>query len=221
MDLEAKCFSCTKKGFVKSLQSVKKRTLGRVYFGALSFACGLCLCPAPHVPEKPLPDHLSAFSATRPPGTQGTCLSPSQTQTDLSGRRPHPHWPFPYPALPVCLPVGGPPRALEGVGSLAPADGCSRPLSPCSTELMRRLRRFQIAQYKCLMIKYAKDTRYGDSFCTHDRSVPAPPIPAPLPRTPPGTCRQSPFMAWGNQGDGCLVLNFQLSRPYGLHGQLA
>lgn len=67
----------------------------------------------------------------------------------------------------------GSPRALEGVGSPAPADGCSRPLSPCSTELMRRLRRFQIAQYKCLVIKYAKDTRYSDSFCTHDRSVPA------------------------------------------------
>uniref|UniRef100_A0A2K6JPJ8 Thymidine kinase n=1 Tax=Rhinopithecus bieti TaxID=61621 RepID=A0A2K6JPJ8_RHIBE len=41
-----------------------------------------------------------------------------------------------------------------------------------STELMRRVRRFQIAQYKCLVIKYAKDTRYSSSFCTHDRSVP-------------------------------------------------
>uniref|UniRef100_A0A8D2FHH0 Thymidine kinase n=1 Tax=Theropithecus gelada TaxID=9565 RepID=A0A8D2FHH0_THEGE len=43
-----------------------------------------------------------------------------------------------------------------------------------STELMRRVRRFQVAQYKCLVIKYAKDTRYSSSFCTHDRSVPAP-----------------------------------------------
>uniref|UniRef100_A0A8C5KIN1 Thymidine kinase n=1 Tax=Jaculus jaculus TaxID=51337 RepID=A0A8C5KIN1_JACJA len=40
-----------------------------------------------------------------------------------------------------------------------------------STELMRRVRRFQIAQYKCLVVKYAKDTRYSNSFSTHDRSV--------------------------------------------------
>lgn len=42
-------------------------------------------------------------------------------------------------------------------------------LSACSTELMRRVRRFQIAQYKCLVIKYAKDTRYCDKgMATHD-----------------------------------------------------
>ncbi|XP_026908359.1 thymidine kinase, cytosolic isoform X2 [Acinonyx jubatus] len=40
-----------------------------------------------------------------------------------------------------------------------------------STELMRRVRRFQIAQYKCLVIKYAKDTRYSSSFSTHDRNT--------------------------------------------------
>uniref|UniRef100_A0A8D2DHP7 Thymidine kinase n=1 Tax=Sciurus vulgaris TaxID=55149 RepID=A0A8D2DHP7_SCIVU len=40
-----------------------------------------------------------------------------------------------------------------------------------STELMRRVRRFQIAQYKCLVIKYAKDTRYSNSFSTHDRNT--------------------------------------------------
>ncbi|MBN3307606.1 KITH protein, partial [Amia calva] len=41
-----------------------------------------------------------------------------------------------------------------------------------STELMRRVRRFQIAQYNCLVIKYAKDTRYSDSgMATHDRST--------------------------------------------------
>uniref|UniRef100_A0A2K6FCM7 Thymidine kinase n=1 Tax=Propithecus coquereli TaxID=379532 RepID=A0A2K6FCM7_PROCO len=39
-----------------------------------------------------------------------------------------------------------------------------------SSELMRRVRRFQIAQYECLVIKYAKDTRYSNSFCTHDSS---------------------------------------------------
>ncbi|XP_056405883.1 thymidine kinase, cytosolic [Hyla sarda] len=39
-----------------------------------------------------------------------------------------------------------------------------------STELMRRVRRFQIAQYKCLVIKYAKDTRYSkEQLATHDR----------------------------------------------------
>ncbi|KAK0144046.1 Thymidine kinase, cytosolic [Merluccius polli] len=41
-----------------------------------------------------------------------------------------------------------------------------------STELMRRVRRFQIAQYKCLVIKYAKDTRYSETgMATHDRST--------------------------------------------------
>lgn len=40
----------------------------------------------------------------------------------------------------------------------------------CSTELMRRVRRFQIAQYNCLVIKYAKDTRYSDTgMATHDK----------------------------------------------------
>ncbi|KAG5853509.1 hypothetical protein ANANG_G00026710 [Anguilla anguilla] len=39
-----------------------------------------------------------------------------------------------------------------------------------STELMRRVRRFQIAQYQCLVIKYAKDTRYSDNdMATHDK----------------------------------------------------
>ncbi|XP_078427281.1 thymidine kinase, cytosolic [Cetorhinus maximus] len=39
-----------------------------------------------------------------------------------------------------------------------------------STELMRRVRRFQIAQYHCLVVKYAKDTRYSkEDLATHDR----------------------------------------------------
>lgn len=39
-----------------------------------------------------------------------------------------------------------------------------------STELMRRVRRFQIAQYTCMVIKYAKDTRYSkEQLATHDR----------------------------------------------------
>uniref|UniRef100_H3D962 Thymidine kinase n=1 Tax=Tetraodon nigroviridis TaxID=99883 RepID=H3D962_TETNG len=41
-----------------------------------------------------------------------------------------------------------------------------------STELMRRVRRFQLAQYKCLVIKYAKDTRYSDTgMATHDKNT--------------------------------------------------
>ncbi|XP_026214681.1 thymidine kinase, cytosolic [Anabas testudineus] len=41
-----------------------------------------------------------------------------------------------------------------------------------STELMRRVRRFQIAQYHCLVIKYAKDTRYSDKgMATHDKNT--------------------------------------------------
>uniref|UniRef100_A0A8B9JHR4 Thymidine kinase n=1 Tax=Astyanax mexicanus TaxID=7994 RepID=A0A8B9JHR4_ASTMX len=39
-----------------------------------------------------------------------------------------------------------------------------------STELMRRVRRFQIAQYCCLVIKYARDTRYSlTGMATHDK----------------------------------------------------
>ncbi|KAM9177516.1 thymidine kinase, cytosolic [Mergus octosetaceus] len=41
-----------------------------------------------------------------------------------------------------------------------------------STELMRRVRRFQLAQYRCLLVKYAKDTRYGTAgLSTHDRNT--------------------------------------------------
>ncbi|KAF6097664.1 thymidine kinase 1 [Phyllostomus discolor] len=49
--------------------------------------------------------------------------------------------------------------------------GLTRPLCLRSTELMRRVQRFQIAQYKCLVIKYAKDTRYSNLFSTHDRNT--------------------------------------------------
>ncbi|NXD28178.1 KITH protein, partial [Spelaeornis formosus] len=41
-----------------------------------------------------------------------------------------------------------------------------------STELMRRVRRFQLAQYRCVLVKYAKDTRYGSSgVSTHDKNT--------------------------------------------------
>lgn len=41
-----------------------------------------------------------------------------------------------------------------------------------STELMRRVRRFQVAQYNCLVVKYSKDTRYSDTgMATHDKNT--------------------------------------------------
>lgn len=40
------------------------------------------------------------------------------------------------------------------------------------TELMRRMKRYQIANYKCLVVKYAKDNRYDkEGIATHDRYV--------------------------------------------------
>ncbi|KGL77521.1 Thymidine kinase, cytosolic, partial [Tinamus guttatus] len=50
-----------------------------------------------------------------------------------------------------------------------------------STELMRRVRRFQLAQYRCLLVKYAKDTRYGTAgLSTHDRRSTMEALPACL-----------------------------------------
>lgn len=41
-----------------------------------------------------------------------------------------------------------------------------------STELIRRLKRYQIARYECLIVKYAKDVRYdSESIATHDRQT--------------------------------------------------
>ncbi|XP_045211513.1 thymidine kinase, cytosolic-like [Mercenaria mercenaria] len=41
-----------------------------------------------------------------------------------------------------------------------------------TTELMRRMKRYQIANYKCLVIKYANDTRYDqEGIATHDRQI--------------------------------------------------
>ena len=39
-----------------------------------------------------------------------------------------------------------------------------------STELIRRLKRYQIANYHCLIVKYANDVRYDqESIATHDK----------------------------------------------------
>ncbi|CAL1542815.1 unnamed protein product [Lymnaea stagnalis] len=41
-----------------------------------------------------------------------------------------------------------------------------------TTELMRRMKRYQIANYRCLIIKYAKDIRYDfNGIATHDNQV--------------------------------------------------
>ncbi|WAQ96844.1 KITH-like protein [Mya arenaria] len=41
-----------------------------------------------------------------------------------------------------------------------------------TTELMRRMKRYQIANYSCLVVKYAKDIRYDkENIATHDRQT--------------------------------------------------
>jgi len=41
-----------------------------------------------------------------------------------------------------------------------------------TTELMRRMKRYQIANYDCLIVKYAKDVRYDNcGIATHDKQV--------------------------------------------------
>ncbi|XP_045107368.1 thymidine kinase, cytosolic-like [Portunus trituberculatus] len=41
-----------------------------------------------------------------------------------------------------------------------------------TTELMRRLRRYQLAKHRCLVVKYANDLRYDNSaLATHDKQV--------------------------------------------------
>lgn len=53
-------------------------------------------------------------------------------------------------------------------GSVTIILGCM--FSGKSTELLRRIRRGEIANKKSVLIKYAKDTRYCDEeICTHDR----------------------------------------------------
>lgn len=43
-----------------------------------------------------------------------------------------------------------------------------------TTELIRRMKRFQIANHSCLMIKYSKDIRYSENgVSTHDKQVTA------------------------------------------------
>ena len=39
-----------------------------------------------------------------------------------------------------------------------------------TTELIRRIKRYQIAKYRCLLVRYAKDVRYSTTaVATHDK----------------------------------------------------
>lgn len=39
-----------------------------------------------------------------------------------------------------------------------------------TTELIRRVKRYQIAKYRCLLVRYAKDVRYSTTaVATHDK----------------------------------------------------
>ena len=42
-----------------------------------------------------------------------------------------------------------------------------------TTELIRRMKRYQVANHKCLIVKYARDTRYEatENLSTHDRQT--------------------------------------------------
>lgn len=41
-----------------------------------------------------------------------------------------------------------------------------------TTELMRRLRRYQLATHRCLVVKYANDVRYdSEGLATHDKQI--------------------------------------------------
>ena len=40
------------------------------------------------------------------------------------------------------------------------------------TELLRRMRRYQVANHACFIVKYAKDDRYDkEAVATHDRLI--------------------------------------------------
>lgn len=39
-----------------------------------------------------------------------------------------------------------------------------------TSELIRRMKRYQIAKYRCLIVRYSKDSRYSTSgIATHDK----------------------------------------------------
>ncbi|XP_064479734.1 thymidine kinase, cytosolic-like isoform X2 [Ornithodoros turicata] len=41
-----------------------------------------------------------------------------------------------------------------------------------TTELMRRMKRYQLANHNCVLVKYARDCRYdNENICTHDRQA--------------------------------------------------
>lgn len=72
-----------------------------------------------------------------------------------------------FSGVPTILPANSPRKAR---GQIQVIFGPM--FSGKSTELMRRVRRFQVAQYNCLVVKYAKDTRYSEKgMATHDKNT--------------------------------------------------
>jgi hypothetical protein len=70
--------------------------------------------------------------------------------------------------------TGSKARLLASEAGKKQAGRCDLILGPMfsgkSTEMLRRIRRYTIAQKNCLVIKYARDTRYSaDKLATHDK----------------------------------------------------
>ena len=66
----------------------------------------------------------------------------------------------------VVAPAAGPMPTANGSISLI----FGPMFSGKSTELLRRVRRYSVANHRCLVIKYKADTRYSDeNLSTHDR----------------------------------------------------
>jgi thymidine kinase len=65
---------------------------------------------------------------------------------------------------------------VGGIGKIAAKGHIQLILGPMfsgkTTELIRRIRRFQVANHSCLMIKYSKDDRYSkEDISTHDKLI--------------------------------------------------
>jgi len=69
----------------------------------------------------------------------------------------------------ICTPKLRPPT-VSGHGQIQVIFGPM--FSGKTTELIRRLKRYQIANHKCLIVKYAKDDRYDkEGIATHDKQT--------------------------------------------------
>ena len=98
-----------------------------------------------------------------------------------------PRLPAAHPGANVLWKIVSPPRPPSALCSVLTLPFPSR------TELIRRVKRFQVANQACLVIKYAKDTRYDQSgVATHDRSA-TPLYPSPPPHTGLACCVMKPL----------------------------